>query len=80
MLDTAGEGGAWGIALLATYAAYRQEGESLEAYLEQKVFAGKAGEAVKSLESEAEGFAAFIRRYAAGLPVERAAIDCLKTD
>ena len=80
VLDTAGEGGAWGIALLAAYAAYRQEGESLEAYLEQKVFAGKAGEAVKPLESEAEGFAAFIRRYAAGLPVERAAIDCLKTD
>ena len=80
VLDTAGEGGAWGIALLAAYAAYRQEGESLETYLEQKVFAGKAGEAVKPLESEAEGFAAFIRCYAAGLPVERAAIDCLKTD
>ena len=44
------------------------------------MFAGKAGEAVKPLESDAEGFAAFIRRYAAGLPVERAAIDCLKTD
>lgn len=57
-----------------------RKAKAWKTYLEQKVFAGKAGEAVKPLESDAEGFAAFIRRYAAGLPVERAAIDCLKTD
>lgn len=80
VLDTAGEGGAWGIALLAAYAAYRQEGESLETYLEQKVFAGKAGEADEAAGKRCRRIRAFIRRYAGGLPVERAAIDCLKTD
>ena len=80
VLDTAGEGGAWGIALLASYAVHRAEGESLEDYLGQKVFAGKTGEAVKPAQKDVEGFEAFIRRYAAGLPVERAAIDCLKAE
>ena len=43
VMETAGEGGAWGIALLAAYMVRKTDGEPLEAYLAGKVFAGRAG-------------------------------------
>lgn len=46
VLETAGEGGAWGIALLASYLLYRTEGETLEDYLAGKVFGADAGESL----------------------------------
>ena len=77
-METAGEGGAWGIALLASYMKNKAEGESLSAYLSDKVFAGETGSEMQPVAEDVAGFEAFIERYKAGFPIERAAIDSLK--
>ena len=73
VMETAGEGGAWGIALLAAYMKDRAEGESLGAYLSNRVFAGEKGERVEPDAKDVEGFQVFNKRYAEGLAIERAA-------
>lgn len=75
VMETAGEGGPWGMALLAAYLVNRAEGQSLEDYLEHRVFAGQAGSTLEPDPADAQGFAAFIRAYTEGLAVERAAVD-----
>ena len=77
VMETAGEGGAWGIALLASYMKNKEEGESLEEYLEQKVFAGNEGSCMDPDAADVAGFEKFIERYKKGLPIERAAVDAL---
>ena len=42
-METAGEGGPWGMALLASYMLQKADGESLEQYLSEKVFGGESG-------------------------------------
>ncbi len=77
LMETAGEGGAWGIAVLAAYMMTKDEGETLTDYLNNKVFAD--GE-VYTLEPDAkdvEGFNTFADRYSKGLPIEKAAVECL---
>jgi len=78
VMETAGEGGAWGIAVLASYMANKAEGESLDAYLAEKVFAGQKGSRMEPDQKDVEGFDAFSKRYLAGLPIERAAVESLK--
>jgi len=78
VMETAGEGGAWGIAVLASYMKNKAQGESLTDYLNTRVFAGQEGSTVEPDAADAEGFERFIKRYAAGLPIERAAVDYLK--
>lgn len=78
VMETAGEGGAWGIAVLANYMMQKEAGEELDSYLNQKVFAGEKGTTLEPNAADVEGFDAFIRRYAAGLPIERAAVENLK--
>ena len=78
VMETAGEGGAWGIAVLANYMMQKEAGEELDSYLNQKVFAGEKGTTLEPKAADVEGFDAFIRRYAAGLPIERAAVENLK--
>ncbi len=78
VMKTAGEGGAWGIALLADYMISRENGETLDMYLENKVFAGNEGTVIGPQPEEAEGFNAFIERYKEGLAIERAAVDHLR--
>ena len=79
VMSTAGEGGAWGIALLAAYMLRKEEGESLADYLNSKVFASQAEEIVMEPDKkDVEGFEAFLKRYQAGLAIERAAVDNLK--
>jgi sugar (pentulose or hexulose) kinase len=75
VMETAGEGGAWGIALLASYMINKSEGESLADYLDNKVFAGMPGVTLEPNPKDVEGFNEFIKRYSKGLPIERAAID-----
>ena len=75
VMESAGEGGAWGIALLAAYMSQRKEGESLETYLEQKVFGKNAGVRMEAKAEDTRGFAAFMDRYKRGLAVEKAAVD-----
>ena len=77
VMETAGEGGAWGIALLASFMTKREENESLEDYLDKKVFIDYAGVKVDADEKDAEGFEVFIKRYKQGLTIEQAAIDSL---
>ena len=78
VMETAGEGGAWGIALLADYMISKDENETLDEYLENKVFAGNAGTVIGPVEKDVEGFNVFIERYKKGLAIERAAVDNLK--
>jgi sugar (pentulose or hexulose) kinase len=78
VMDSAGEGGAWGIALLAAYMALKQQGETLETYLAQYVFAANSGVSVEPDAKDREGFTTFMERYTAGLHIERAAVDHLK--
>jgi sugar (pentulose or hexulose) kinase len=72
--DIAGEGGAWGIAVLAAFAA-GDSGQSLADYLETTVFAGASLRTAEPDPIDAAGFDAFMERYVAALPVERAAVE-----
>ncbi|CAG0958711.1 L-ribulokinase [Anaerolineales bacterium] len=78
VMETAGEGGAWGIALLAAYMLHKSNGESLDAYLSNKVFVGEKGSTIAPDAKDVEGFAAFMERYKKGLAIERAAVEGLK--
>ncbi len=73
--DVAAEGGAWGIAVLAAFAAGRTPGRSLAEHLDTTVFAGTTLETVRPEPADVAGFDAFVQRYVAGLPVVRAAVD-----
>lgn len=77
VMETAGEGGPWGMALLAMYRKEKSPGETLAAYLSQKVFLGAAGDCVSPRQEDVEGFQRYIQRYRDGLAVERAAIQAL---
>jgi len=77
VMETAGEGGAWGIALLASY-MLNKENEPLEAYLSNKVFAGENGITITPDRQDVDGFAAFMERYKKGLVIERAAVAGLR--
>ncbi len=78
VMETAGEGGAWGVALLAKYMVAREGSEPLEDYLNNKVFAGKLGEKLEPNPEDVKGFNAFIQNYKAALAVERAAIENIR--
>jgi sugar (pentulose or hexulose) kinase len=78
VMETAGEGGAWGIALLASYMACREEDESLEDFLRHKVFTGRQVSTVAPDPSDAAGFNEFMKRYTRGLAIERAAVESLE--
>ena len=77
VMETAGEGGAWGIALLTAYMLNKQN-EPLEAYLSDKVFAGGDAITIAPDQKDVDGFAAFMDRYKKGLGIERAAVDGLR--
>ena len=77
VMETAGEGGPWGMALLAAYRVARTGGESLEDYLEKKVFAGARVSTLTPERADADGFETFMARYRRGLAIERAAVDHL---
>lgn len=77
VMDTASEGGAWGIALLAAYLIDKEPQEKLEDYLENKIFKGLSGETVCPDEAEVEGFKVFMDRYKRGLDIEKCAIEVM---
>jgi len=78
VMETAGEGGAWGIALLADYMKNKGDSETLQEYLDNKVFAGQSGSSMEPVAEDVEGFDRFMKRYMAGLAIEHAAVDALK--
>ena len=79
-METAGEGGAWGIALLAAYAVNNEKNLSLADYLDQVVFAGNTGSEVAPDPNDVAGFNKYIENYKAALPVEEAAVKYKKQD
>ena len=77
VMETAGEGGAWGIALLAAYTRWKTADEALEAYLTAKVFAGEKAVTLAPDAEDVAGFGAFMQRYKRGLVIEQAAVEGL---
>ena len=78
LMETAGEGGAWGIALLASYMNTKQNGETLTDFLNNKVFAGGSVYTLESNADDVKGFNEFAKRYSDGLPIEKAAVENMK--
>ena len=74
-METAGEGGAWGIALLADYTANNPENKNLADWLDQCVFAGNTGTEIKPTQEDVDGFKRYIEAYQKNLAVERAAVE-----
>ena len=74
VMETAGEGGPYGMALLAAYCLWKKEGQSLEDYLDEEVFRDAKTSTVMATEKEAEGFDRFIEDYKNCLSVEKEAI------
>ncbi len=74
-METAGEGGAWGIALLASYLVNNVNDVDLAAFLDKNVFAGDAGIEITPTPEEVEGFNKYIENYQACLPIEAAAVE-----
>lgn len=74
VMETAGEGGAWGIALLGSYLVNNDKKQALADFLDEKVFAGNAGVEVSPTPEDVAGFNAYIEKYKACLPVEEAAV------
>ena len=78
VMETAGEGGPWGMALLAAYSVRRAEGQSLEDYLNEKVF-GASGAVTEAPDAaDVEGFNAYTEKFVQALEAEKAAIAYLK--
>lgn len=75
VMKTAGEGGPWGMAILASYMINKADGESLDAYLENKVFAGFESTQVAPNEADVEGYKVFLDNYKKALAVEKAAVE-----
>lgn len=73
VMETAGEGGAWGIALLGAYMIENTDHASLADYLDNRVFAGNTGIEIPPIPEEVAGFNAYIENYKKCLPIEEAA-------
>lgn len=75
VMETAGEGGAWGIALLASYLVNKDNGQDLADFLDQKVFAGNTGVEIQPTPEDVAGFDTYIESYKRGLAIEKAAVE-----
>ena len=75
VMETAGEGGAWGIALLAAFLCRNPQKLSLADYLDQVVFAGNRGTSEAPIAEDVEGFEKYTENYKRCLPVEQSAVD-----
>ena len=75
VMETAGEGGAWGIALLADYLVYRKKDETLEDYLQNHVFTGMKQITVAPDPEDETGFNRYMDRFVSCIPAQKAAAD-----
>jgi sugar (pentulose or hexulose) kinase len=78
VMETAGEGGAWGIALLANFVVNNPQKLNLADYLDQVVFAGNTGVEVAPTPEDVAGFNRYIENYKQNLPIEQAAVEYKK--
>ena len=76
VMETAGEGGAWGIALLAAFLVNNNGKLTLADYLEENVFAGDAGVEIAPTDEDVAGFNRYIERYKKALAIEKTAVEC----
>lgn len=77
VMDTASEGGPWGMAVLACYMIEKEDGEGLDRYLEEKVFAGQTGTTIQPDAEDVKGFDEFLAKYVSALPAQKAAVEGL---
>ncbi|MCD8012487.1 MAG: FGGY-family carbohydrate kinase [Lachnospiraceae bacterium] len=77
VMETAGEGGPWGMAILASYLVHKNEGESLDGFLNKSVFADAESVEMKPDAADVAGFDAYIESYKAGIAVEKAAVEAI---
>ena len=77
VMETAGEGGPWGIALLASYMVRKKEGELLGDYLSNQVFAGSQAVRMEPVQDDVRGFEQFIRKFKEGILAEQKAGECV---
>ena len=77
IMETAGEGGPWGMAILAAYMVQKKKNEPLSDYLAERVFHDNRCAAVLPDPAEAEGFELFLKRYNLLLKAERAALEII---
>ena len=75
VMETAGEGGPWGMALLGSYLVNNTENRSLADFLDKQVFAGNTGVEIVPTPEDVEGFNVYIENYKACLPIEQAAVN-----
>lgn len=75
VMKTAGEGGPWGVAVLASYMKNKKDGQSLEAYLDSVVFSNNDSFEVKPDEADIKGFEEFMINYKKSLSAEKAAVE-----
>ena len=75
VLDNAGEGGAWGIALLSLYVKYASKYKNLDEFLEKRIFEQNFGSEIMADEMDVEGFKAFSKRYLDAIDVERLSVE-----
>ena len=76
-MDTASEGGPWGMAVLAAYLADGKQDGKLEDFLSNRIFANQSGTTINPDPAEVEGFEVFTERYTKGLAAEKAAVDSM---
>lgn len=76
-METAGEGGPYGMALLASYMIHKAQGESLESYLNIHVFADTKGTTLSPQQADVDGFNTYITAYKNLLAVERTAVEVI---
>ena len=77
VMETAGEGGPWGMAILASFADGRNQGEKLEDFLNRKIFANAKGSTLEPSAEDEKGFDDFMKTYMEGLKIEKAAVEVL---
>jgi sugar (pentulose or hexulose) kinase len=75
VMESAGEGGAWGIAVLAAYAVVKDNEETLEDFLDKKIFADSAISTIAPDPEDVAGFKKYLKRYKKALKVERTAVE-----
>lgn len=78
VMDTASEGGAWGMAVLAAFMVEKAADETLPDYLSSRIFAGQTGSTIEPKSEDVAGFDAFVERYKNALPAEKAAVQGMK--
>jgi hypothetical protein len=76
-METAGEGGAWGMAVLAIYMINGKD-KSLSDYLSDTIFDGQEGLTITASQEEIDGFDRFMEVFKATLPIEQTAVDTMK--